>query len=54
MGLSVKFGEVHILGKVICVGCVYALMQINEMQRELIGGTSLYINNSFRETKGGI
>lgn len=54
MGLSVKFGQIQILGKVICVGCVYALMQINEIQRELIGGTSLYINNSFRETKGGI
>lgn len=54
VALSIKFGRISIFSKIVSVGCVYALMQINELQRELIGGTSLYINNSFRNYKGGI
>lgn len=54
MAVSIRFGTVSVFSKILCVGCVYALMQVNELQRELFGGSSLYINNTFRSYKGGI
>lgn len=54
LAISIKNGDVSLHSKVICVGCVYALMQVNELQREIIGSSSLYINTALRTQKGGI
>lgn len=54
LAISIKNGDVSLHSKVICVGCVYALMQVNELQREIIGSSSLYINTALRAQKGGI
>lgn len=52
--INIRSNGTNILGKVVCVGCVYALMQINELQREIMGSSSLYINTALRAQKGGI
>lgn len=52
--LSLTSGVINIFSKVISVGCIYALLQVNELQRELFGSSSLYITTNLRDIKGGI